>query len=433
VSRRLAYMTGQYPRATDTFIQREVATLRSLGYTVETFSVRKPAMKENVGPEQESERRQTHYLLPPSPIELLAAHGGLFFSSPLRYFSAIGLAWKIRPPGVKGFFLQIAYFAESALVARRMSRRNLEHLHNHFANSSGSVAVLAAKLGGFSYSLTIHGPAEFVDPYYWHMGDKAERALFVNCISEYCRNQVKALVHESAWPKLHIIHCGVDPSRFSARSDDKRTKKILFVGRLASVKGLPHLLKAIARVRGNFSDVELTIAGDGPDRALLEAMANSLKLGSAVRFLGYQSQAQVRELLSQTDLFAMSSFAEGVPVVLMEAMAAGVAVVATNVAGIPELVEEGVSGYLVSPGDEIALAEKISVLLADENLRSRFGQAGRKKVEREFDIRIEARRLARILESAMIGLVEPVRPEPLESIPNQPDGIAHDQSTAAVG
>jgi glycosyltransferase involved in cell wall biosynthesis len=426
-------MTGQYPRATDTFIQREVATLRSLGYAVETFSVRKPAVKENIGPEQESERSKTHYLLPASPIELFVAHADLIFSSPLRYISAIGLAWKIRPPGVKAFFRQIAYFAEAGLVARQMRQKNLQHLHNHFANSSGSVAILAATLGGFSFSLTIHGPAEFVDPQYWHMGDKAERALFVDCISEYCRNQVKSLTDESAWPKLHIIHCGLDPSNYSPRTHEGRGKKILFVGRLASVKGLPHLLKAIARARENFPDVELTIAGDGPDRSLLEAMANSLNLRQSVRFLGYQSQGQVRELLAATDLFAMSSFAEGVPVVLMEAMAAGVPVVATNVAGIPELVEEGVSGYLVSPGDEIGLADKISSLLADGNLRTRFGEAGRKKVEREFDIRIEARRLARILESALNGIAEPVRPEPLELSTSQPDGIVHDKRTAAIG
>jgi glycosyltransferase involved in cell wall biosynthesis len=433
VNRRLAYMTGEYPRATDTFIQREVAMLRSLGYALETFSVRRPKAKENVGPEQEAERGRTLYLLPASPTELISSHTRLLFSSPLQYLSAMGLALKLRPPGAKGFLRQCAYFAEAGLVAGQMRRRNLGHLHNHFANSSGSVAILAAALGGFTFSLTIHGPAEFVDPQYWHLGEKAKRALFVNCISEFCRDQVKSLTTQSAWEKLHIIHCGVDPTQFSLVRHDGRGRKILFVGRLAEVKGLPVMLKALSRVRGNFPEAELTIAGDGPDRQALESLANSLNLGQAVRFLGYQSQGKVRELMARADIFAMSSFAEGVPVVLMEAMAAGVPVVSTNVAGIPELVEEGVSGYLVSPGDEAALAEKMSALLADGNLRSRFGAAGRKKVEREFDIRIEARRMARMLESALKGAPEPVRPEPLELASNSSDGTAHDKSTAAIG
>jgi len=428
-------MTGEYPRATDTFIQREVAALRALGYHVRTFSVRRPAIREMVGPDQEAERAGTFYLVPCSPIALLGAHLPLLLSSPSRYLRAIGLAWKIRPPDLEGCLRQLAYFAEAGLVASRMRREHLAHLHNHFSNSSGTVAAIAAEMGGFTFSLTIHGPAEFFEPKYWRLGEKARRALFVNCISHFCRSQVMVFAPMSAWPRLHIIHCGVDPALFRAAEHRGVGKHLLFVGRLAAAKGVAVLLEALARVRQRFVDVELTIAGDGPDRAGLQDLAAKLGVASAVRFLGYQSQSQVRELLGRTDVFVMTSFAEGVPVVLMEAMAAGVPVVATRIAGVAELVEDNASGYLTPPGDAIAAAQKIEALLADGQLRSRFGSAGRAAVENEFNVQIEARRLARLIDSALAGRSEALRPEPIDlpsSAPLVSEQISYDKPTAVA-
>lgn len=424
---RLGYMTGEYPRAADTFIQREVATLRSLGYHIQTFSVRRPAVRERGGAELNEERRQTIYLVPCSPIALLGAHLRLLLGAPLRYLRGIGLAWKIRPPGHRALLRQLAYFAEAGLVAAQMRRQRLVHLHNHFSNSSGSVAAIAAELGGLGFSLTIHGPAEFFEPGYWHMGEKVRRALFVNCISHFCRSQVMVFAPLSAWPKLHIIHCGVDPALYGPVEHQGNGRRLLFVGRLAAVKGLPVLLEALARVRQRFADVELRIAGDGPDRKILEALAAKLDVSAAVRFLGYQSQAQVRELLAQTDVFVMSSFAEGVPVVLMEAMAAGVPVVATRIAGVAELVEDGVSGYLTAPGDAAATAQKIEALLADAQLRSRFGATGRAAVQRDFDVRIEGRRLASLIDASLAGVAQPIRPEPID-LPSPPDAASQQAS-----
>jgi glycosyltransferase involved in cell wall biosynthesis len=429
-------MTGEYPRAADTFIQREVAALRSLGYHIQTFSVRRPAPTEMGGPELQSERTQTFYLLPCSPLALLAAHLRLLLGSPLRYMRGMALAWKIRPPGLAALLRQIAYFAEAALLAAQVRRRRLVHLHNHFSNSSGSVAAIAAEMGGFSFSLTVHGPAEFFAPQYWHLGEKARRALFVNCISQFCRSQVMIFAPRSAWPRLHIIHCGVDPALFAPAEHRGVGKRLLFVGRVAAVKGVPVLLEALAQLRQRLADVELTIAGDGPDRRILQAQAAELGVGNAVRFLGYQSQSQVRELLAGTDVFVMSSFAEGVPVVLMEAMAAGVPVVATRVGGVAELVEEGKSGFLVAPGDAPATARKIEALLIDPELRSRFGAAGRAVVQSEFNVQIEARRLAHLIDSALAAQPQPVRPEPIDSPPPPGTGpqasYDNDNSTAVA-
>jgi len=408
---RIAYMTGEYPRATDTFIQREIAALRQQGIHVETFSVRQPASGESVGAEQQGERAATYYLLPPCPVQLLKAHAGLLFRSAGRYLSTLRLAMRVRPPGMRALLRQLAYFAEAALVARRMRQHRLLHLHNHFSDSSCSVAMLASLMGGLSFSFTIHGPGEFFEPMRWRLDEKIRRALFVCCISNFCRSQGMIFGPQEKWERMHIVHCGVDPEQFEPKRHHGSGSRVLFVGRLAAPKGLPILLESIARLREDHPNVQLTIAGDGPDRQQLESMARRLGIESHVRFLGYQSQSQVRELLGRSDVFGMASFAEGVPVVLMEAMAGGVPVVATRIAGIPELVDDGGCGFLVPPGDGQALADRIGQLLDDAELRNAIAAAGRLKVEQEFNLTMESRRLCQILTAALEGLVLPVRPE----------------------
>lgn len=400
-SLRIAYMTGVYPRATDTFIQREVAALRAQGVHVETFSLRPPADKEIVGPEQRAERESTFYVQPPRLVTIVKAHAAMLFGAPGRYLSALRTALFVRAPGLKSLVWQSAYFVEAGVVAHRMRRSALVHLHNHFSNSSCSVAILVAEMGGTSFSFTMHGPAEFYEPKYWRVDEKIRRAKFVACISHFARSQAMVFAAQEHWDKLHVVHCGVSPQQFAPASHTGRGSRLLFVGRLAAVKGLPILLDAVARLAKDRPDVKLVVAGDGPDRATLEAQAAKLGVSARVEFRGYQSQAQVRDLLGRTDVFVMASFAEGVPVVLMEAMAAGVPVVATQIAGVPELVEDGVSGFLVPPGESHQLAEKAGMLLDDADLRNRFGAAGRAKVEREFDIATEADRLCRIMTAAL--------------------------------
>jgi colanic acid/amylovoran biosynthesis glycosyltransferase len=404
VSLRVAFMTGQYPRATDTFIQREVAALRALGHHVQTFSIRMPPQSENVEAEITAARKSTIYLLPPRGLVL--SHLAQLLLSPKRYFAALALAWKICPPGISAMARQAAYFAEAAILVRLMKKHALSHLHNHFADSSCSVAAIAAEMGGTTYSFTIHGPAEFYEPRFWRIDEKVRRALFVNCISLFCRSQVMLFAPSDCWGKLRIVHCGVDSNLFEIKGHKGRGNQLLFVGRIAAVKGLPILLEALTKLEG----VTLNIAGDGPDRARLEEEAQALNISSRVKFLGYQSQQQVRKLLKQADLFVMSSFAEGVPVVLMEAMAAGVPVVATRIAGIPELVRDGHSGLLVAPGDANEMAMAIDRLLGDAELRNRFAIAGRQDIEREYNIQTESRWLATILSGAIAGRSVGIRP-----------------------
>ncbi|GAB1543462.1 glycosyltransferase [Scytonema sp. NUACC21] len=407
---RIAYLTGEYPRATDTFIQREVAGLRELGVEVHTFSIRRTGDEHMVGPEQKSERDRTFYILPPNPIGLLLAHISLFFGSPMRYLRALKLAWSTQQPGWRGFIYQLFYFVEAGILAQQIKTKHIEHLHNHLASSSGTVAMLAADLGGFTYSFTLHGPYIFFEPHRWRLDEKIKRSLFVCCISHYARSQGMVFAPIDKWNQMHIIHCGIDPALFDVVTHNQLGKRLLFVGRLAAVKGLPILLESLAALKDAHPEIVLTVVGDGPDRARLEAMTAELKLNSNVKFVGYQSQAEVRQHLQQTDVFVMSSFAEGIPVVLMEAMAAGVPIVATQIAGVSELVEDGVNGYLVPAGDAISLANRIAKLLLNPELRDAFGTAGRAKVEQDFNIIHEVGRLHCVITAALQGRVESIRP-----------------------
>ncbi len=407
---RIAYLTGQYPRATDTFIQREVAALRESGVYVQTFSIRKPPDNENVGPEQKAERERTAYILPPSLMNLIAVGARLKLGAPKRYFKALRLAMTVRQPGIKGFLYGLFYFIEAGIVADRMRRDGLTHLHNHFGDSSCTVAMLAAELGGFTFSFSLHGPGIFFEPYHWRLDEKLKRSLFVCNISHFCRSQAMIFCPPEKWYRLHIIHCGVDPELFNPVIHTGRGTRLLTVGRMASVKGIPVLLEAIKQLQDGHPDIKLTVVGDGPEREDFQRRASELGIAERVDFVGYQSQAQVRERLSETDVFVLPSFAEGVPVVLMEAMAAGVPVVTTRIAGVGELVDDGASGRLVPPGDKDCLADAINELLNDADKRNAFGQAGRAKVAAEFNIARESAWLRRVMTSALAGNVEPIRP-----------------------
>jgi colanic acid/amylovoran biosynthesis glycosyltransferase len=399
----IAYMTGEYFRLSPfVFIQREVESLRALGFRVDVFSIRGLAdPKEAVLASQREEAERAFVVLPTPPLRLIKAHLTFLAARPRWYVRAVRLAWQTRPPGLRAALRQAAYFAEAAVVAAEVRRRGLAHLHNHLSGSSGTVAMLAAELGGFSFSLSEHGPDIFFQPTWWRLDEKFRRASFVRCISDFCRSQAMIFAPPECWDRLHVIHCGVDPGQFGMRDHSGQGRRLLFVGRLSAVKGVLVLLHAMARLRRRFTDVVLTLVGDGPDRGRIERTVEALELKEHVALLGYRSTEEVRELLVHADVFVLPSFAEGVPVVLMEAMASGVPVVASRIAGIPELVEDGVSGVLVPPANSDALARAITRLLEDPSLRRRLAERGRAVVEREFDIRREVAKMACLFEQTL--------------------------------
>lgn len=406
----IAYLTGEYPRATDTFIQREVAALRALGFKVLTCSVRQTGTEHHVGPEQREEAHRTFYILNEarSPLRLARDNLRAFTASPSKYVSALKLAVKTSPPGLKAFIYQLFYFLEAVILAEHLKRNGVVHLHNHIATASCTVAMLASKVSGIPYSYTIHGPGIFFEPMHWRIDEKTARASFVSCISDFCRSQVMMFSDRKHWDKLHIVHCGVQPEHYTGeRKGGGGSKRLLFVGRLAGVKGVSVLFEALERILPRFPDVHLTLIGDGPERADLEREAQTHGLGGAVTFAGYRSQAEVAEALRETDMLVLPSFAEGVPVVLMEAMAASLPVVTSRVAGIPELVEDGISGLLVPPGDENALADAINELLTNPERCARMGEHGRAKVMTEFNLDDEAAWLGELFQTYILDSPKP--------------------------
>lgn len=399
----VAYLTGEYPKLSHTFIQREIAGLRRLGIAVRPCSVRRTALGRIVGEEERLAHAETFCILPEArnPLRLARAHLACLAAGPRRYLAAAWLAVRTAAPGTRGALYQLFYFLEAGVLAARLGSMGVRHLHNHFADSSCTVAMLASALSGVPYSLTMHGPSDFFAPEKWRLREKIARARFVACISRFCRSQGMLFSAPEHWQKLHVVHCGVEPARYravepSAERPAGAPLRLLFVGRLAEVKGLRVLFAALAHLPEDLA-AELTLVGDGPDRAALEAAAVALGLDDRVRFLGARSQGEVAGHLRAADLFVLPSFAEGVPVVLMEAMASRVPVIATRVGGVAELVEDGVSGLLVAPSDVEALAAAVARLAADPALRRAMGEVGRAKVEAEFDIAAETVRLAGLL------------------------------------
>ncbi len=393
---KIAYLTGEYPRASDTFIQREVAALRKHGHEVETCSIRTTGAEHLVGPEQRDEHARTFKVLDAAknPMRLIRSHLR-WLRTPGRYAKALGLAWRTAPKGIKGRLYNLIYFLEAGVLAAHLQDQGVRHLHNHIAKASRTVAMLSEALSGIPYSFTIHGPDIFFEPHHWRIDEKTKRARFVACISDYCRSQLMCFADQSDWDKLHIVHCGIEPDRYGKTWHSGQ--RLLFVGRLAAVKGVPILFQAIDKLKGDMPELQLKLIGDGPERTTLESMSKRLGLDDQVEFLGYKNQSEVAEALLQTDLFVLPSFAEGVPVVLMEAMASGVPVITTQIAGIPELVSHGESGWLVPPGDVDALCAALTRAFIDPPERQAMGEEGRETVEAHFNTHKEAAWLSQLI------------------------------------
>ena len=409
---RISYLTSIYPAASHTFILREVEGLRALGLEVDTASVRQPDPQHLRGEAEQAAAGNTFYILREAKRGLtLAAAFGAALTRPARFMQTARMAWRTCSPGFRGGLYQLFYFAEALVFARHLEKRGITHLHSHFAQASATVAMLAAQLADVPFSFTLHGPADLYEPHRWHLGEKISRAAFVACISHFARAQGMLFSSPEHWDRLRIIHCGVVPETYakaSQKAPDDQTVELLFVGRLAPVKGLRVLLGALADAREAYPQLRLTIVGDGEDRAVLEQLAKPL--GDAVRFTGFLSQDEVADKLAETDAFVLPSFAEGLPVVLMEALAAGKPVIAPRVAGVAELVEDGRTGYLIHAGDAIGLRHALEHLAADRQAGRALGAAGRDVVQAEFDARIEAARIARLF---LEGPGEALRPEPL--------------------
>jgi glycosyltransferase involved in cell wall biosynthesis len=391
---RLAYVAAEYPKVSHTFIMREIEALRRLGATIDTVAIRRTP---DAGLLSEADRlaaAETFAVLPLDRAALVRAHARWALRHPRRYAATLALSLRQGAPGARNRLWQLFYFLEAVLVADELRRRGTGHLHAHFVNVSSSVTQLAAALLERPWSFTMHGPLEFDEVQRHAIADKVRGATFVACISDFCRAQLMRLVEPEHWDKLHVVHCGVEPEVY--RGPERapgETVELLSVGRLDAMKGFAMLIEAVAALVREGVPLRLTLVGDGPQRAALEAQAaNELPPGTVI-FTGALGAPEVTRRMAAADVFCLPSFAEGVPVVLMEAMAAGLPVIATRIMGIPELVQHGESGLLVPPGRPEALSDALRTLARDPAKRRAFGERGRATVSASFDVRDAARQL----------------------------------------
>lgn len=387
---RIGYLTSLYPAPSHTFIRREVFAVRQHGVDVQTFSVRTPSAAERAAQADSDAYAETFYLLPMDPRRAARAHLQQAARDPVGYARSFGLALKHRVPGLKALGKSFAYFIEAMVLVDELQRRGVTHLHNHFANPAAIVGFLATRHLGLSWSLTLHGVSETDYPAGNLLGAKLEAADFVACVSHFGRAQALRLVAPEHWHKLFIARCALDlralPER-AARPKPGGSLRVICVARLSPEKGHVGLLQAFAQARSRGArDSELVLVGDGPERARVEQAISALGLSESVRLLGQKAEQDTLREVAGSDLLVLASFMEGLPVVLMEALALGLPVIAPRVAGVPELVEDNVQGLLFAPAAWDELAERLYRLLSDGALRERMAGAGRAKIEQEFEI-----------------------------------------------
>jgi colanic acid/amylovoran biosynthesis glycosyltransferase len=398
----IAYLVSEYPAVSHTFIAREIDAVRARGVTVRTMSIRRTPETQLLTDADRRAAADTFSVLPLQRGRFLRAHLRAFARRPREYLATLGVALGLSPGGVRDTLWQLFYFAEAILIWDECERTDTRHIHAHFANVASAVALLAARFGradGMTWSFTMHGPTEFDDVTRFALAAKVRRAAFVACISDFCRSQLLKLVDPEHWDKLEIVHCGLDRDHAAAAADGAHHNgrhgalRILCVGRLVPEKGQLILLQALAELGRRGLETETVFVGDGPARAQLEAASRRLGVSGQVSFAGSLGADRVSDLYRDADVFCLPSFSEGVPVVLMEAMAHELPVVTTRVAGIAELVEDNVSGLVVPAGREEAVADAIQRLASDPDLRRRWGQAGRERVLSDYDVARSAEQL----------------------------------------
>ncbi len=385
---KVAYLLSQYPAVNHVFMLREVRFLRQLGMDIQVASIRNPDRDPAQMTTAEREEAQCTYYVKSAGLSRLArAHVHTFVSRPGRYIR--GLAGALRADKLYGLF----YFVEAVVVGDWMRRQELSHVHTHYASTVG---VLVRRIFPVTLSITFHGPVEFQDPAGSRLAEKVQACLFCCAISQYGVSQLMYACGYPEWPKLELTPLGVDPTGFPPQPfrASPATFQIICVGRLAAVKGQHLLIAAMATLVREGRHIRLRFAGDGPDRAALQRDVEHHGLAESISFAGNVNQDELLDLYRESDALVLSSFAEGLPVVLMEAMAMEIPCVAPWVNGIPEIITHETDGLLVAPGNAQALARAIDRLMDDAEFRRTLGQNARQKIQEKFDLRLNTERLA---------------------------------------
>ncbi len=396
---RTAYLVSRYPAISHTFILREVLALRRLGIEIKTASINPPDRSaEQMTEEERAEADATLYIKSLSKQSIAAAHLRSLLVSPVRYLSGLIYALKLGGGSPRSIAYHFFYFIEAVVLGDWMRREHLEHVHVHFATPAATVAMIAKQSFPVEFSMTVHGPDEFYEVERYHLAEKIRQARFICTIGQYCRSQLMKLSDCEQWDKFEVSPLGVDPGVFTpAVGRHGNGYRILCVGRLVSAKGQAVLLKALAQMQRMGHEAWLTLVGDGPDRVALERLAKQLGIAHRVVFTGAVNQDQIRDLYREADVFVLPSFAEGIPVVLMEAMAMEIPCISTAITGIPELITTGAEGILVPPSDSERLASAIIRMKDSPQFARRLARRARHKVIDCYNLEENTALLARIL------------------------------------
>lgn len=401
---KIAYLINQYPKLSHSFIRREILAIERLGFEVQRIAVR-GWEGELIDGEDVRERARTRYILQGGMAALFVASMRMLATSPKRFFQTLRLAVKMGWRADRPLPFHLIYLAEACRIVPWLKQFGASHLHVHFGTNAAEVAMLATALGGPPYSLTVHGSNEFDKPESLRIGEKVQRCAFAVVISSFGRSQLFRWIKYSDWSKVFVVHCGLEPAFYCAPLVPiPKAHRVVCVGRLCEQKGQLLLVSAIDRLVRKGSEIELVLAGDGEMRAELELLIAQCGLQDRVRITGEICSDQVRAEILAARALVLPSFAEGLPVVIMEAMALRRPILSTYVAGIPELVRPGQDGWLFPAGDVDALAAVLEEFLATPvAVLESMGEAGYQRVLERHSIDIEAAKLARLFRAGRMA------------------------------
>ncbi|MGG6239876.1 glycosyltransferase family 4 protein [Nodosilinea sp. AN01ver1] len=394
---KVAYLVNQYPKVSHSFIRREIAALEAQGQTVARFSIRSCA-DELVDPDDIKELDKTQILLDQPRSELLLTIARVVLQRPMAFVTALGLAFQCGLKDESGPLYHLAYLAEACVLLAWFEAAKIDHVHAHFGTNSTTVAMLCHALGGPPYSFTVHGPEEFDKVRAISLPEKIRRAAFVVAISSFGKSQLYRWSALEDWPKIHVVHCGLDQTFLAqAFTPISEQRHLVCVGRLSGQKGHLLLLEAIKQLVDEGYRFTVALVGDGEMRSQVEALITTYNLQDCVSITGWAASQVVKDQLLKAQALVLPSFAEGLPVVIMEALALGRPVITTSIAGIPELVETGINGWLVVPGSVESLVDAMRAALNTSPAElETMGKAGMTKVAQQHDIDHEAAHLARL-------------------------------------
>ena len=393
---RIGYLATEYPAVSHTFIRREIHALEALGLDIVRYTVRRQRSGALKDPVDIAEATKTRVLIEEGKAGLARALTRESINSPRLFRRALQQATQYGQSSERGLAYHMAYLAEACVLKAWCQEDGITHLHAHFGTNSTMVALLCHTLGGPTFSFTVHGPDEFDKPKLIHLGEKIHQAKFVAGVSSFGRSQLYRWANKDDWSKVEIIRCGVDDAYLEAPvTPVPDTKRIVSVGRLSEQKGQLILVRAVAELARRNVDVELVLVGDGDMRGDIESVIRANRLEKHVRITGYLSGDAVKQEILAARAFVLPSFAEGLPVAIMEALALSRPVVSTYVAGIPELVVPNETGWLVPAGSVDALVPVLEeVLSTPVAALDAMAARGRARVVAEHDVRVSAKALA---------------------------------------